>query len=462
MSHAITHLLHGDLAFKTSACLHTTMAPKPYPVAVPHSLLRLQPCQHASDVFPGSKSWPANRHHAPLLAAAAACESCCSAAPQLGWNAGFTNKFAVGQVLGRGSFGTVHEAVHKMTGNCYAVKVLKKAGSHGGMQLDAISREVSTWVQAQGSKFVAKLEGLYEDEEHAYIVQELCAGGDLKTLLDANGCVSEVEAATIMRGVLDMLVELHSKSICYADLKPANIMFSGGSECPASPFAHLQVRAVDFGSSRVAAKGRALTHCCGSPLYMAPEMLLQRFGVGVDVWAAGVMMYQMLTGRLPFWRSKSLGDVSRLQPYEILAAIRTHEVQFPRELWAPISAEAQALVAGMLDRDPATRTTAQQALAHPWLSGALGYTPTPSGACAAGNVVGLPPQGLPRSRPVDVPQLSTGRQQAAGGGGGALLPSRGSRSPAASRRTLSGELPLSCLLPELRAHAQPVLVPAAE
>jgi serine/threonine protein kinase len=50
---------------------------------------------------------------------------------------------------------------------------------------------------------------MLQDEEHAYIVQELCAGGDLKSLLDANGCVSEVEAATIMRGVLDMLVELH-------------------------------------------------------------------------------------------------------------------------------------------------------------------------------------------------------------------------------------------------------------
>jgi serine/threonine protein kinase len=204
---------------------------------------------------------------------------------------------------------------------------------------------------------------MLQDEEHAYIVQELCAGGDLKSLLDANGCVSEVEAATIMRGVLDMLVELHrcvlgvgwcahaccmfadvswhrrkrlhavqkdgqllyccflifpqpafsrptvhshpyvdlpvilclcSKSICYADLKPANIMFSEGSECPTSPRAQhapqLQVRAVDFGCSRVAAKGRPLTQCCGSPLYMAPEMALQRFGVGVDMWAAGVMV----------------------------------------------------------------------------------------------------------------------------------------------------------------------------
>jgi serine/threonine protein kinase len=91
-----------------------------------------------------------------------------------------------------------------------------------------------------------------------------------------------------------LLLCLRSKSICYADLKPANIMFSEGNECPTSPRAHqaphLQVRAVDFGCSRVATKGRPLTQCCGSPLYMAPEMALQRFGVGVDMWAAGVMV----------------------------------------------------------------------------------------------------------------------------------------------------------------------------
>lgn len=81
---------------------------------------------------------------------------------QLGWNVGFQNKFSLGPVLGAGTFATVHKAVHKMTGDSYAVKVLRKRGKHG-MQLDAISREVDTWRQAQqGSAFVARLEGLYE------------------------------------------------------------------------------------------------------------------------------------------------------------------------------------------------------------------------------------------------------------------------------------------------------------
>lgn len=64
--------------------------------------------------------------------------------------------------MGHGSFGTVHKAVHMQTGNSYAVKVLQKRCGRHGMQLDAIQREVSTWRQAQSSRFVAKLEGLFE------------------------------------------------------------------------------------------------------------------------------------------------------------------------------------------------------------------------------------------------------------------------------------------------------------
>lgn len=81
----------------------------------------------------------------------------------LGWNAAstFFSKFRLGEKMGSGSFGTVHKAVHMQTGNSYAVKVLPKSAARG-TQLDAIQREVSTWQQAQRSKFVAKLEGLFE------------------------------------------------------------------------------------------------------------------------------------------------------------------------------------------------------------------------------------------------------------------------------------------------------------
>lgn len=123
-----------------------------------------------------------------------------------------------------------------------------------------------------------------QDEDHAYIVQEECRGGTLREHLANKGRCSEQEAACVMQGVLDLLAECHKRSICYADLKPANIMFSGNS----TQDPH-QVRVIDFGCSHMA-KGCALSKTCGSPLYMAPEVLMQRYGVGVDVWSAGVLV----------------------------------------------------------------------------------------------------------------------------------------------------------------------------
>jgi calcium-dependent protein kinase len=441
-----TNHLHTDVCAPSKAACHVSV---PHPVCQPLQ----HPAKHARVLLaPKQGCDQANHSYRGQLIAACSAVSA-ETSVQLGWNVGFQSKFSLGPVLGAGSFGTVHEAVHKLTGNSYAVKVLRKSGKHG-MQLDAISREVETWRQAQlGSKFVARLEGLYEDEEHAYIVQELCAGGDLKGLLDRKGCISEAEAATVMRGVLDVLIECHRRSICYGDLKPANIMFGKDVEGPSSPRAasstQLHVRAVDFGSSKVTGRGKPLTQCCGTPLYMAPEMALQRFGVGVDVWAAGVMMYQMLTGHMPFWRSKSLDDISKLPPYEILAATRCNEVQYPREVWSHISAEAQDLVSRMLDRNPATRITAEQALRHPWVSATLGYTPTPSSSTVANNVVEFSPRNL---QPVPVP-ISPARGSSSIG---ALSPSRS--LPGLARR-FSGELP-ACNI--LRNSSLPAVVLAAE
>jgi serine/threonine protein kinase len=97
--------------------------------------------------------------------------ACSRAAPSqsLGWNAAsaFFGKYRLGELMGHGSFGSVHRAVHLQTGNSYAVKVLRKSCSTRGTQLEAIRREVEAWQQAQGSKYVAKLEGLFEVSERA-------------------------------------------------------------------------------------------------------------------------------------------------------------------------------------------------------------------------------------------------------------------------------------------------------
>jgi serine/threonine protein kinase len=76
-------------------------------------------------------------------------------------------------------------------------------------------------------------------------------------------------------------------------------------------------------------------------------------------------------------------QVAALPPYAIIAAVRTNDISFPRDVWAGISKEARALVAAMLERDPAARISAAEALAHPWFARALGFTPRPTGEAAA-------------------------------------------------------------------------------
>lgn len=186
----------------------------------------------------------------------------------------------------------------------------------------------------------------------------------------------------------------------------------------------------------------------------------------------------MLTGRLPFWPKKSLEEVAKLPAYEILAATRTYEVQFPHSMWADISPAARDLVERMLDRNPATRITAAQALQHPWISAALGaLLPASSdGAAAAAranNVVGFrtssssnnssssQPHSSP-TRPIVVP-LSPGKGSgaaaAAAAAGGPLSPQR----PSPLRARLSAELPASMLVADMhRAHPVPSMVAAAE
>lgn len=173
-------------------------------------------------------------------------------------------------------------------------------------------------------------------------------------------------------------------------------------------------------------------------------------------------MYQILVGRLPFWKGKSVDDVAKLPPYEIVAGVRCNEVHLPRE---GLSHEARQLLQGMLDRNPATRLTAEQCLLHPWFAATLGYTPTPSGR-TANNVVEfphhhsgspVPAQPHQRASPIQVP-LSPSR--GSNNSAGLLSPSRS--STALPRRTLSGELPSCNIVPELFRAQVPVMVPAAE
>ena len=137
-----------------------------------------------------------------------------------------------------------------------------------------------------------------------------------------------------------------------------------GAEAESSPEAHLQVKATDFGLSiRHRSDEPPLKSRSGTPAYMAPEVIKQAYTEKADVWSAGIMMYQLLTGKFPFWE-----NVRECTLQQVWKSILTEQVDFQAAELSHISPEAVDLLRKMLHRDQNRRVSANEALQHPWLA----------------------------------------------------------------------------------------------
>ena len=232
---------------------------------------------------------------------------------------------------------------------------------------------------AAGASQVVQLHSIYQDDYCIYIAQELCTGGDLQTLLDSCGKLDEQEAAQAMHGVMSALAACHTHGICYGDVKPANFMLAKLYPSmkhilnPEKPKGAILARMADFGCAQYCPNGcSVLQGLSGTPVYMAPEIIIDRsYQLPIDVWAAGVMLYQLLTGRFPFWDT-DLRGLNRINPRKILEDVKVANVLLDVEACAGLSAEVKELISGMLQRDVSLRLTAEDVLQHPWFSKHLG------------------------------------------------------------------------------------------
>jgi serine/threonine protein kinase len=124
--------------------------------------------------------------------------------------------------------------------------------------------QVRLWAQLSQHPSIAELFGAYEDVNNIFIVQELLTGGDLQGLLDAQGTLSEADAAAAMRGVLTALAACHAADVCYGDVKPANFMLASMWPSilhvldPSKPKGDMALRAVDFGCAQFCPDGCSL------------------------------------------------------------------------------------------------------------------------------------------------------------------------------------------------------------
>uniref|UniRef100_A0ACD5UM04 Uncharacterized protein n=3 Tax=Avena sativa TaxID=4498 RepID=A0ACD5UM04_AVESA len=259
--------------------------------------------------------------------------------------------YSLGKELGRGQFGVTYLCTEITTGRQYACKSISKRKLVSKADKEDIRREIQIMQHLSGQPNIVEFCGAYEDKGSVHVVMELCAGGELFDRIIAKGHYSERAAATICRGVVNVVNVCHFMGVMHRDLKPENFLLATKDE-------NAVLKATDFGLSVFIEEGKMYRDIVGSAYYVAPEVLRRNYGKEIDVWSAGVILYILLSGVPPFWAETEKG---------IFDAILQGEIDFESQPWPSISESAKDLVRKMLAQDPKKRITSAQVLQHPWL-----------------------------------------------------------------------------------------------
>ncbi|XP_068576069.1 protein kinase C delta type-like [Cebidichthys violaceus] len=244
------------------------------------------------------------------------------------------NHLVFHKVLGKGSFGKVLLAELKGQGQYFAVKVLKKDVVLMDDDVECTMVEKRVLALAWENPFLTHLYSTFQSKEHLFFVMEYLNGGDLMFHIQDKGRFDLNRATFYAAEIIVGLQFLHSKGIIYRDLKLDNVMLDKDG--------HIKI--ADFGMCKESVFGDArATTFCGTPDYIAPEILLgQKYTFSVDWWSFGVLVYEMLIGQSPFQ-----GD----DEDELFESIRSDTPHYPR--WIP--KEAKNLIELLFERDPSRR-----------------------------------------------------------------------------------------------------------
>ncbi|KAJ8408148.1 hypothetical protein AAFF_G00263760 [Aldrovandia affinis] len=242
--------------------------------------------------------------------------------------------FVFQKVLGKGSFGKVLLAEVKGRGEYFAVKALKKDVVLMDDDVECTMVEKRVLALAWDNPFLTHLYSTFQTKEHLFFVMEYLNGGDLMFHIQEKGRFDLYRATFYSAEIICGLQFLHTKGIIYRDLKLDNVMLDREG--------HIKI--ADFGMCKenVFGENRATTFC-GTPDYIAPEILLgQKYSFSVDWWSFGVLLYEMLIGQSPFH-----GD----DEDELFESIRMDIPHYPR--W--ITKESKDLLEKLFERDPSRR-----------------------------------------------------------------------------------------------------------
>lgn len=254
--------------------------------------------------------------------------------------------------LGFGVFAMVFVGTHKPTGAVYAIKQVDRSKMFWG-ERDALKDEIENLRKVRAGPNIVQLYEVFEEDTFCYLVTELMPGGELFDRIIEKRTFSEKEARDSVRCVLEALEYMHERRVAHRDLKPENLLLKDAKGL-------LPVKLADFGFAKSVEKKNECRTLCGTPGYLAPE-ILERFpayDVKCDVWSVGVILFLLLGGYLPF------DDEDENKVFD---RTRNGSYDFRPQFWRHISSGAKDLVTKCLTVNQNKRYSATRCLEHEWM-----------------------------------------------------------------------------------------------
>ena len=263
----------------------------------------------------------------------------------------FSDLYEMKEVIGKGKFGVVNLGIHKKTGQQVAIKILNKENIKTPEDKELVRMEIGILKLCHHPNIVRLLDHL-ENNDYIYIVTEYIEGGTLGQYIKKKKFnFSERQATNIMSQIASGVKYLHQYGIVHRDLKPDNIMITQPNDFGV-------IKIMDFGLSKIVSPNESMADGYGTLSYVAPEVLLRTpYNKEVDIWSMGVILYYMLSGKLPF-RGRKEQEVAEKIVYD--------ELEFEDDEWEIRSKSVIDLIKSCLEKSKEKRITIDEFINHPW------------------------------------------------------------------------------------------------
>lgn len=199
---------------------------------------------------------------------------------------------------------------------------------------------------------IVPLIDFFDEKDCYFLVMELMSGGDLFDRIGKKKSYSEADARDLVVKMLKAVAYCHARKIAHCDMKPKNLLLMSDDN---DSF----IKLADFGFAARVHEPKSLTKQCGTPFFVAPEILMRKaYDHNSDMWSVGCIVFLLLSGNLPF--------MGRSQK-ELFRKIVAGKYEFKDEDWSGISEDAKDLVRRMLVLNPDERISSSEAIRHKWL-----------------------------------------------------------------------------------------------